>query len=159
LNRLALAGRIVVILFAFAMANVAAGAVLTFGYLLPGWTELADTDALVQGMSVVTAFTAFIVAGTMLLPAMLVVMIAEGFRLRSLLFYGLVGGAAGLFAYYQLGLGSEPQPTDHGFALPREAEIVCAAGIAAGFVYWMLAGRNAGRWRHAPDPGQGVTLR
>ena len=107
----------------------------------------------------VTAFTAFIVAGTMLLPAMLVVMIAEGFRLRSVLFYALVGGAAGLSRLLSAGARIGTPPDRSRVALPREAEIVCAAGIAAGFVYWMLAGRNAGRWRHAPEPGQGVTLR
>jgi hypothetical protein len=159
LNRLALAGRIVVILFAFAMASLAAGGVMTFGFLLPGWAELADTEAFYRGMSTVTVFMGFIIAGIMLLPAMLVVLIAESFRLRSVLIYALVGGAGSVIAYYQLGLGSGAAAAEIGLPLPREAEIVCAAGIAAGFVYWMLAGRNAGRWRHPPDPGQGVTLR
>jgi hypothetical protein len=26
------------------------------------------------------------------------------------------------------------------------------AGIVAGFVYWMIAGRNAGAWREPPRP-------
>jgi hypothetical protein len=26
------------------------------------------------------------------------------------------------------------------------------AGIVAGFVYWMIAGRNAGAWRQPPRP-------
>jgi hypothetical protein len=34
----------------------------------------------------------------------------------------------------------------NGFAR-RELEIMAAAGIVAGFVYWAIAGRNAGRWR------------
>jgi hypothetical protein len=29
----------------------------------------------------------------------------------------------------------------------RGVEIMAAAGIVAGFVYWALAGRNAGAWR------------
>ncbi len=147
---MALAGRIVVILFAFVMASLAAGAVMTFGYLLPGWTELADTEALYRGMSTVTVFIGFIVAGIMLLPAMLVVLITEGFRLRSVLIYTLFGGAAALVAYHQLGLGWSGAASE----LPHEAEIVCAAGIAAGFVYWALAGRNAGRWRRQKEAGQ-----
>jgi len=146
---LALIGRIVVVLFAFMMASLAAGAVMTFGYLPPGWVEATDSPGLVHGIGIVTAFTAFIVAGHMLLPAMLVIAIAEGFRLRSLLLYAIVGGALGLVSYYGGWPGEHPDPSGTGPVLPRAAEIVAAAGIAAGVLYWVLAGRNAGRWRRA----------
>ncbi len=29
----------------------------------------------------------------------------------------------------------------------REVEIMAGAGIIAGLVYWLIAGRNAGEWR------------
>jgi hypothetical protein len=30
-------------------------------------------------------------------------------------------------------------------------ELLAAAGIAAGFVYWLVAGRNAGLWRERAE--------
>jgi hypothetical protein len=29
----------------------------------------------------------------------------------------------------------------------RHLEVITGAGIVAGLVYWLIAGRNAGRWR------------
>src|ERR1700693_2708417 len=34
----------------------------------------------------------------------------------------------------------------------RHLEIMTGAGIVAGFIYWMIAGRNAGAWRARPRP-------
>jgi hypothetical protein len=34
----------------------------------------------------------------------------------------------------------------------RHLEIMTGAGIVAGLVYWMIAGRNAGAWRTQPRP-------
>ena len=34
----------------------------------------------------------------------------------------------------------------------RHLEIMTGAGIVAGVVYWMIAGRNAGAWRDAAAP-------
>jgi len=34
----------------------------------------------------------------------------------------------------------------------RHLEIMTGAGIVAGLVYWMVAGRNAGAWRDPPRP-------
>jgi hypothetical protein len=153
----ALVGRILVVLFAFAMASLAAAAVMIFGYLVPGWSEPSDPPVLFHGLAVVIAFTAVLIAGSMLLPAMLIITIAEGLRLRSMLLYAVVGGIAGLVSYYAgVSPMGHPDAVDAGVALPREAEIITAAGIAAGFVYWTLAGRNAGRWQRSGTAGQGA---
>lgn len=144
---MALIGRIFVVLFAYLMACLAAASVVTFGFLPSEWSEATDSPDYFQGVGAVAAFTALVIAGYLLLPAMLVAAIAEGLRLRSVLLYAIVGGVAGLLSWYGAGLGGL---SDLGLALPREAEIVAAAGIAAGFVYWALAGRNAGRWRQEP---------
>lgn len=152
---MAVIARIFVVLFAFLIASFAAGAVLTFGYLQPGWAETFGSPGFVHSVGIVVAFTAFVIAGYMLLPAMLVIAIAEGFRLRSMLLYAIVGGASGLVSYYGGGPGVHLETSETGLALPREAEIVAAAGILAGLVYWALAGRNAGRWQRSrnADPG------
>jgi len=34
----------------------------------------------------------------------------------------------------------------------RHLEIMTGAGIVAGLVYWLIAGRNAGAWRERPPP-------
>jgi hypothetical protein len=34
----------------------------------------------------------------------------------------------------------------------RHLEIMTGAGIVAGLVYWMIAGRSAGNWREPPRP-------
>jgi hypothetical protein len=34
----------------------------------------------------------------------------------------------------------------------RHLEIMTGAGIVAGLVYWMIAGRNAGAWREPQRP-------
>jgi hypothetical protein len=59
------------------------------------------------------------------------------------------GGAVGLFCY--LGL----VPFDAGDwqfdgIVRRHLEIMTGAGILAGVVYWMIAGRSAGAWREPP---------
>ncbi|HAR16149.1 MAG TPA: hypothetical protein DCS52_20890, partial [Bradyrhizobium sp.] len=34
----------------------------------------------------------------------------------------------------------------------RHMEIMTGAGIVAGLVYWLIAGRTAGAWREPPRP-------
>jgi hypothetical protein len=67
------------------------------------------------------------------------------------LLYGMVGAAAALVCYHGFGHGAPALP-DAPALFDRDSEIVAAAGIAAGLVYWMLAGRNAGEWRKRADP-------
>ena len=130
----------VVILFSFLLASLAAAMVLTVGVMLPQWWDLLSFGMEQGAFSVVVGFGAFFLSAFALLPAMFVLALAEALRLRSLLFYAAGGGLGLLALYYGLGLASmDGRPT-------REFEIVAAAGIVAGLVYWALAGRNAGRW-------------
>jgi hypothetical protein len=84
---------------------------------------------------------------------MIVVAITEAFYIRSALTYAVGGGLAGLACY----LGLVPFDTEtmrfEGI-VRRHLEIMTGAGIVAGSVYWMIAGRNSGAWREAPrKPG------
>jgi hypothetical protein len=141
----ALVARIFVVLFAFALACLAASGVLTFAFLFPGSFALFDTHADQQIIAVAVGVTAVFFSLYAMLPAMLIIALAEGFRLRSVLFYALAGAALALGLSYGWDLRLLRNPDDdlgaHG------AEIRAAAGIVAGFVYWALAGRNAGAWR------------
>jgi hypothetical protein len=83
------------------------------------------------------------------LPAMIVALITEAFSIRSVLAYAIGGALVGVAGYLSL----VPFDTDtlrfEGI-VRRHLEIMTGAGIVAGLVYWMVAGRNAGAWRSPP---------
>jgi hypothetical protein len=134
---LALLARIFVVLFAFVFACVAAAAVMTFALLLPGWSELIDRYPDQQSIAVVVGLSAVFFSIYAMLPAMLIIALAEGFRLRSVVIYLLAGAALALGSAYGWDLRLLRSPYDD----------LAAVGIVGGFVYWVLAGRNAGAWR------------
>jgi hypothetical protein len=74
---------------------------------------------------------------------LLVIAITEALSIRAALFYAAVGGLGLVGLYYGLGL-AELEPD---LLIRRDLEIMAGAGIAAGFVYWIIAGRRAGAWR------------
>jgi hypothetical protein len=76
-------------------------------------------------------------------PAVIVVVVAELFRWRSVFFYLAVGGALGLLASQLNGMLWE---TD------GNALLLPAAGFVGGCVYWLIAGRLAGFDRAAEPP-------
>jgi hypothetical protein len=39
----------------------------------------------------------------------------------------------------------------------RHLEIMMGAGVVAGAVYWLIAGRKAGMWRESPQPHASAT--
>jgi hypothetical protein len=148
---MALLGRIVVVFFAFLIASVSAAIVVSIGMMLPAWRDLL-TFSVEQGtFSVVVGIGAFFISALALLPAAIVIAIAEAFRLRSVLLYAAVGGLGLLALYYGAGFTDRMS----GGPMSRETEIVAAAGIVAGLVYWLLAGRNAGKWR---EPAQAAPV-
>ena len=149
---MALIARIFVVLFAFVLACVAAAAVMTFALLLPGWSELIDRYPDQQSIAVVVGLSAVFFSLYAMLPAMLIIALAEGFRLRSVLFYPLAGAALALGSAYGWDLRLLRGPDDD--LGGRGVEIMAAVGIVGGFVYWALAGRNAGAWRR---PATAVT--
>ena len=146
---MAFIGRIVVILFALfvaaAMAGIAAAIALLgaeMHMLGPDPTEHAffwGTAAVASGATVLVGF----------LPILIAVVLGEAYSVRSLLVHALAGAAILLLGYYGAGFTSTyeesidyPPPP-----ISREAEIAAAVGVVFGFTYWLIAGRNAGRWR------------
>lgn len=88
-------------------------------------------------------------------PAALAIGIGELAGLRGWLYYALAGGAISVIviAALQTGIVSEeigvsPAPSGQP-AFPGTTVAVTAASMLAGIVYWLVAGRNAGRWREA----------
>ncbi len=145
---MALVARIFVVLFAFALACLAAAAVMTFAWLFPGSTDLLNPLVDQQIIAVTVGLSAVFFSFYAMLPAMVIIAFAEGFRLRSVVFYAIVGAALALGLAYGWDLRLMHNPDDD--LGGRGAEITAAAGIVAGFIYWALAGRNAGAWRKPP---------
>jgi hypothetical protein len=154
----ALIARILIVLFALLVACVVAAVAAAFGMVLPASLSIEDPkpDGIALAVATIGIFASFhaiLLYAT--LPAMLVIVLAEALRLRSFLFYGFAGAALALGPAYGWDL-SFLRIADDDFGTPG-LETVAAIGIAAGFVYWALAGRNAGQWRtraafHPPRP-------
>jgi hypothetical protein len=150
----ALLGRMVVILVGFVFACVAAALVMTLGILAPDFSDVLALSFETGSFSIVVGLTAFFVTAIALLPAFIVILVAEAFGFRSILFYGMAGAGLALAFYYTLdpeGLWLPAGSRDFGV---RGREVLAASGILAGFVYWAFAGRNAGRWRETNQPAR-----
>jgi hypothetical protein len=148
---MALIGRLFVILFGFLAACMVAGMIVVIAVLFPEFSDLGSGPVDQGALNIVFGFGFIFVSGFALLPAMLVAAITEAFYVRGALTYAVGGGLVGLVCY----LGLVPFDTDtlrfEGI-VRRHLEIMTGAGIVAGLVYWMIAGRNAGAWREPPRP-------
>ena len=146
---MALLGRIIVILFALFMATAVAG-IATAIALLGAELHMVGADpvehvffwgtaAFASGVTVLVGF----------LPILIAVVLAEAFSIRSLVIQAAAGAAILLLGYYSAGFtGSYEESIDYPPPpISRQAEIAAAVGVVFGFTYWLIAGRNAGRWR------------
>ena len=75
-----------------------------------------------------------------LLPALLLVIVGEVARIRGAMYYVIGGGVALALVPLLARLGNPA--TVLGLA-PAVWQVLATAGFAGGFVYWLLAGRNA----------------
>lgn len=136
-------GRIIAIAFAFLLAALAAIFVLiTLGLeRVTGELHRLAPD----GHLVSTSFTLLdqglaLLAGLSIIPGLLVIFTGEIARIRSLVYY-VAGGGAALAAVPLLAHVQQ----SGALVLPEQAvwQVFATAGFAAGFVYWLIAGRNA----------------
>src|SRR5271169_2663317 len=148
---MALIGRLFVILFGFLAACLVAGMIVVGGVLFPQLSEFAE-GAIDQGaLNIVWGLGFIFISGFALLPAMLLAAITEAFYIRGALTYAICGGVIGLACYLSL-IPFDPATVSFDGIVRRHLEILTGAGIVAGLVYWMIAGRNAGAWREPPRP-------
>lgn len=138
--------RALVVFFSFLLACFAGGIVVTAAVIWPEWSDLALGPMDSSTFAVFASFGFIFVSGFALMPAVLAIAVAEFFSIRSVLFYALCGALIGFVAYASLG-GFDPALLRYDTSIRREIEIMVGAGIVAGFVYWLFAGRKAGRWR------------
>jgi hypothetical protein len=148
---MALIGRLFVILFGFLAACLVAGAIVVVAVLFPEFSDLGNGPIDPDAFNIVLGFGFIFVSGFALLPAMLVVAITETFYVRGALTYAIGGGLVGLACYLGL-IPFDPATLRFEGIVRRHLEIMTGAGIVAGLVYWMIAGRNAGAWRKPARP-------
>ena len=137
--------RILVVILAYVLACIAASIILTIGTLSPEWDDLTAAGLQTAAVWVVVVVGAGAIAAIAMVPSLLVIALAEGFAWRSILIYGALGAVLALALSY--GLDFAAYVGDPDSVLARERELLAAAGIAGGFVYWLFAGRKAGIWK------------
>jgi hypothetical protein len=143
---MSLIGRLFVIFFAFCFASLVAGAIVVFAVLFPELSAL-DTGVIDPNvMNIIVGFGFIFVSGFALVPAMLVAAITEAFYVRGVLTYAVGGAVVGVACYLGL-IPFDPATMRFDGIVRRHLEVITGAGIVAGLVYWLIAGRNAGRWR------------
>jgi hypothetical protein len=138
--------RMFAITFGFFIGCLAAG--LAYAFLarlirpedFGRFSELELTVTLVVGVLGVAS----LFARAALVPAFIIIAIFEFWRRRDWLSHALAGGTIALAAAsLPLAIGTDP-------ATPIEpAQLIAihvACGIIGASIYWLFAGRNAGRW-------------
>jgi hypothetical protein len=136
---LAYVWRLVVIFTGLLLAALTAGVVFTFAManLLDPGAPNPDLVARVlewAGFVFLVATFAGVIA---LVPSVILAILAEAFGWRGLVFHGVAGALLGAMVTLVWG---EPQSADNVLVLAAGI----SAGIAGGWVYWLIAGRKAG---------------
>jgi hypothetical protein len=141
-------GRIFVTFFALVLAILAAGLALAIGVMVPDFVTVTADPVEHFTFFAVQFFATSFVGYAAFVPALVLIAIAETFDLRSIFYYTIGGAAIGLFAYYGSNLSVALENTTDLPPVSFGLQLVAAAGIIGGFVYWLIAGRNAGRWKN-----------
>lgn len=160
-------GRIVIDLIGYIVAALAAS--LTFQVLLSPQFGLAASNGN-EIASAVMLFTvplaAIVIAAVAFVPAAVAIFIAEAWPFRSWLYFTIVAGALGfvsaagfsseaLDTFFDMGADLQIFPPGISVGDASFAGIAIAAGIVAGFAYWLIAGRSSGSWRTtSPAPSE-----
>ena len=140
--------RIIVIMIGFSAATL--GAALTFALTLstifgpnvtpgdPINSAVGLTEKLVE-LSIVIIYIGSFGASLIALPALVIIVLAEIFAWRSPLIHASLGAILGAMAYLVW----------QGFGQPTDDSNLVLVGITAGIIgasiYWLIAGRNAGK--------------
>lgn len=133
------------IVLGYILGWVAAGtfASLALVNVLVAATNREDWDGISQTM-VFSAVSASDTIPSALWFALIAIVITEGLRLRSVFTYIVLGTVLGLLTRLPVGQTLTdlqlPALTGHQLA------VAAATGIVGSLVYWVIAGRAAGRW-------------
>ncbi|MGY4328502.1 hypothetical protein ACVWWG_002919 [Bradyrhizobium sp. LB7.2] len=155
---MSLIGRLIVIFIGFLAACFVGGMIVVVALLFPEFADLGAGPVDQGAIDILLGFGFIFVSGFALVPAAVIVAITEALYIRSALAYirsALAyaggGGIVGLACYLGL-IPFHPDTLQFEGVVRRHLEIMTGAGIVAGIVYWLIAGRNAGAWRNPPPP-------
>ncbi|MGX9424316.1 MULTISPECIES: hypothetical protein [Bradyrhizobium] len=146
---MALIGRVFLILFAFLASCLVAGMIIVVAVLYPELSDIGTGEIDQNAINIVLGFGFIFISGFALLPALIVVLITEAFNVRGALSYAIGGAIVGAACYLGL-VPFDPDTFRFEGIVHRHLEIMTGAGIVAGLVYWLIAGRTAGAWREPP---------
>jgi hypothetical protein len=138
--------RLLMMFFAYVLACVAASTVFTLGSLTPHWDDLMSFGLPPAAIWAIVAVGTPIIGVVAALPTALVVALAEGFAWRSAILYAALGGALALALSYGWDMPGGISPPAE-ISVAHERQLLAAAGIAGGLVYWLFAGRSAASWK------------
>ena len=144
---MSLIGRVAVIILAFLLASFACGMTIAFALLGPDWPALSGSIGERGGFWGLVLIVSLASGAAVMIPLFLVVVVAEAFRLRSLLLYVVAGAIALTFVYLASGFADNLEPGAAHLPIGHEVAVAAAGGVVFGFVYWLVAGRKAGIWR------------
>ena len=144
-----LIGRLFVIAFGFLAACLVAGMIIVAAVMFPEFSDLGSGPVDQGAIDIILGFGFIFISGFALLPALIIALITEAFYIRSALAYAVGGALVGLACYLGL-VPFDPETLHFEGIVRRHMEIMTGAGIVAGLVYWMIAGRTAGAWRKPP---------
>ena len=147
---MALIVRLFVIAFGFLAACLVAGMIIVTAVLFPDFSDLGAGPVDQGVFQILIAFGFIFISGFALLPAAIIALITEAFSIRSVLAYAIGGAVVGAACYLSL-VPFDTNTLHFDGIVRRHMEIMTGAGIVAGLVYWMIAGRNAGAWREPPQ--------
>jgi hypothetical protein len=145
---MSLVGRLFVIFFCLFLAIVAAGFALALGVMLPDVVTLSTDPVEHFTFFAASFFATSFVGYVAFVPALVLIAIAETFNIRTIFYYAIAGAGIGLFAYYGSNISVAVENSTDMPPVAFSLQLVAAAGIIGGFVYWLFAGRNAGRWKN-----------
>jgi hypothetical protein len=148
---MALIGRLVVILIGFLASCLVGGMIVVMALLFPEFSDLGAGPVDEGTIDILLGFGFIFISGFALVPALVIVAITEAFYIRSALAYAVGGGLVGLACYLGL-VPFNPDTLQFEGIVRRHLEIMTGAGIVAGLIYWMIAGRSAGAWREPRPP-------
>ena len=144
-NLLRLFLRFLLIPLGYFAAVVVGTLVILFGsWRLGEFAALSDPDLqpfMIIGLAVAGPILLTVLVSIMWLPGAIGILIAETFALRSWIFHAANDAVSAWIGWQLLGeLDASQIPLN-------ELMLIIAAGLAAGFAYWAIAGWNAGFWK------------
>jgi Na+/proline symporter len=120
--------------------------IIVCAIMFPEFSNLGTGPVDQGAIDIILGFGFIFISGFALLPALIIALITEAFFIRSALAYTVGGAVVGLACYLGL-VPFDPETLHFEGIVRRHMEIMTGAGIVAGLVYWMIAGRTAGAWR------------